>query len=395
MTELTETLPIPKGMMKIILFKAFVICIVFIFTLGFEFLSNAIILAIIPFFLRKLTFQKRFLVAVILLSLLLIPIYLINQNGIYFKYWFFILRMWIVLNLFSYLFLERWKSFEIKPILDKIYYLHICCIIICSLSPEINNAVTSIFAFNERETNFRVSGFFSGFDIVSFFILVYLAYDYLNTKGILNGTFLIKFLLGAFAILQSGRFGVLQLGVFLFFIFLKKCNIKWVIGLVPILLIIYSSGFIDKRIDNLWTTFELVKVAAVNLEQVEVDNSLFEGKDFGGQYNLSPLTWYFEFTKPFKEIENYLLPSSKNIVDPGPSFFILNFGLFLTLFFYVYYFRLYKLINKKQIPLLVVTIFILSDVKFRLLFSLMPFMWLTMNHLCYLEQLDKDISKLG
>lgn len=386
MSELTETLPIPKRMMKILILKGFVLCTVFILTLGFEFLSNAIILAMIPFFLGKLTFQKQFLFVILLLSLLLIFFYLIKQNGIYFKYWFFILRMWIVLNLLSYLFLEKWKSFEIKPMLDNIYYLHICCIILCSLSPEVNNAVTSIFAFNERETNFRVSGFFSGFDIVSFFILVHLAYEYHNTRGVLSSTFLIKFLFGAFAIFQSGRFGVILMILFVVFIFFRLQNIKWIMLASFVAVVILFTGVLDAKIDNLTSTFKVVHIAVGNLDKV--DNSLFEGKDFDGQYNLSPLTWYFEFSKPFKEIRNYLFPNRQEIVDSGPSFFILNFGVFLAFFLYAFYLKIFKLSTKKDIPLLVLIILISADLKFRLFYSLMPLIWLALNHLSYLQQLQ-------
>jgi hypothetical protein len=131
----------------------------------------------------------------------------------------------------------------------------------------------------------------------------------------------------------------------------------------------------------------MLQVAVDDLDMV--DNSFFDGKEIEGQYNQSPLTWYFEFVKPFKEIGNYLSPGKLYVVDSGPSFFVLNFGLFLAVFFYIFYFRIFKSVTRKQIPFLVVVIILAVDLKFRLLYSLMPLMWLTVNHFSYMQQLEK------
>lgn len=391
MSELTQVAYMPGGAMKNLLFKLTAFFVFFVLTLGFELLSNLIVLSFLPFFLNRLKFRKEVLVTIILLLLLLIPFYLITANGVYLKYWTLTLRMLILVSLFNHIFTFKLKSFELKPILDKIFYVHVFCIIICFLSPRINGIVTNIFAYSVRETNFRVSGFFSGFDIVSFFILVYLAYEYLSARNVLSTSLLIKLFLGAFAIFQSGRFGVIPLAIFVFFLFFKFKNIKWMLLAIPVIIVIFSSGILDNRIENITSTFNMLQVAVDDLD--EVDNSFFDGKEIEGQYNQSPLTWYFEFVKPFKEIGNYLSPGKLYVVDSGPSFFVLNFGLFLAVFFYIFYFRMFKLVTRKHIPFLVVVIILAADLKFRLLYSLMPLMWLIVNHFSYMQQLEQTNPK--
>jgi hypothetical protein len=389
MSNLTQVAYMPGGAMKNLMFKLTAFFVFFLLTLGFELLSNIIVLSFLPFFLNRLKFRKGVVVTIILLLLLLIPFYLITANGVYLKYWTLTLRMLILVSLFNHIF--TFKSFELKAILDKIFYVHVFCIIICSLSPRIGGIVTNIFAYSVRETNFRVSGFFSGFDIVSFFILVYLAYEYLSARKVLSHSLLIKLFLGAFAIFQSGRFGVIPLAIFVFFLFFKFKNIKWMLLSIPVIIAIFSSGILDKRIENITSTFNMIQVAVVDLD--EVDNSFFDGKEVEGQYNQSPLTWYFEFVIPFKEIGNYLSPGKLYVVDSGPSFFVLNFGLFLAVFLYIFYFRMFKLVTKKHIPFLVVVIILAADLKFRLLYSLMPLMWLIVNHFSYMQQLEQTNPK--
>jgi hypothetical protein len=387
MSEHTPVAYIPGSTMRNLLFKGIVFFVFFVQTLGFEFLSNIVVLSFLPFFLGRLKFPMGVVVTIILLGLLLIPFYLITANGVYVKYWTFTIRMSILVILVNHIYTVKLKSFELKPILEKIFYVHILCIIVCFLSPRINGIVTNIFAYSLRETNFRVSGFFSGFDMVSFFIVVYLAYEYLSARNLLSTNLLIKLFLGAFAIFQSGRFGVIPLAIFVFFLFIKFKNIKWVLLAIPLIIAIFSSGVLDNQFENITSTFNMLQVAVDDLDMV--DNSFFDGKEIEGQYNQSPLTWYFEFVKPFKEIGNYLSPGKLYVVDSGPSFFVLNFGLFLAVFFYIFYFRIFKSVTRKQIPFLVVVIILAVDLKFRLLYSLMPLMWLTVNHFSYMQQLEK------
>jgi hypothetical protein len=396
MSELTQVAFMPIGAIKNLLFKLTVFSVFFVLTLGFELLSNVIFLSFLPFFLNRLKFRKGVLVTIILLLLFLIPFYLITANGVYLKYWTLTLRMLILVSLYNHIFTAKLKSFELKPIIDKIFYVHVVCIIICSLSPLINSIVTNIFAYSVRVTNFRVSGFFSGFDIVSFFILVYLAYEYLGARNGMSTKFLMKLFLGAFAIFQSGRFGVIPLAIFVFFLFFKFKNVKWIFLAIPVIIAIFTSGVLDERLKNITSTFNMLQVAVDDLD--EVNNSFFEGKEFEGQYNQSPLTWYFEFIKPFEEIHNYLVPGKQYNVDSGPSFFVLNFGLFLAIFLYIFYFRIFNLVSGIHITFLVAVIVLAADLKFRLLYSLMPLMWLMLNHFSYMQQsgiLHRSDEKFG
>jgi hypothetical protein len=381
----------PEGALKKLLLKVIPFFVLFVLTLGFELINNVIVLSFLPFFLNRLKFRKGLLMTIILLLLFLIPFYLITANWLYLKYWTLTLRMLILVSFFNHIFTVKLKSFELKPILDKIYYTHILCIIMCFLSPRLNSIITNIFAYSVQKTNFRVSGFFSGFDIVSFFILVYLAYEYLSARNILSTQFLLKLFLGAFAILQSGRFGVIPMTIFVFFLFLKFKNVKWMLLAIPVIIGIFFSGILDQRIDNISSTFKMLQVAVYDLDQV--NNSFFEGKEFDGQYNQSPLTWYFEFIKPFKEIENYLTPGKQYFVDSGPSFFVLNFGFFLAFFLYMFYFKIFNLVISIRIPILIVVIILSADLKFRLLYSLMPIIWLLVNHFSYIQQLEQKNTK--
>jgi len=365
----------------------------FILTLGFESFSNLIVFVLLGLFLKYSKFQSKLLIVSALLFLFLLPFYFMYFNDIYLKYWTLALRMLLIVNLFNFLFKYKLNTFDLKPILNTIYYTHVACIFLCFISPQINAVVTNIFAFSVRDGNFRVSGFFSGFDIVSYFILVYLAYDYLNNKNAFRTSFLVKLLLGAFAIFVSGRFGIIPLSLFVGFLFLKFKNIKWVFLAFPILLGVFYSGVLDSRIENITSTIEMLQVAAVDLEQV--DNSFFEGQEIEGQYNQSPLTWYYEFMRPFRDLGQYILPGYKNVVDSGPSFFVLNFGLFIAVLLYVLYFYIIKNVTKEKVPWLVIVLILSTDLKFRLMYSLMPLIWLLLNHLHYASHKNKELDKLS
>jgi hypothetical protein len=371
----------------------FMFLIFFIFTLGFESFSNLIVFVLLFFYIKHSIFQSKLLIFSALLFLFLLPFYFMYFNDIYLKYWTLVLRMLLIVNMFNFIFMFKLNNFDIKPILNTIYYIHVLCIVFCFISPQINAVITNIFAFSVRDGNFRVSGFFSGFDIVSFFILVYLAYDYLGNKNAFRISFLIKLLLGTFAIFVSGRFGVIPLSVFVGFLFLKVNNIKWAFLTVPILLGVYYSGVFESQLDNITSTIKMLQVAAVDLEQV--DNSFFEGQEIEGQYNQSPLTWYFEFMRPFRDIGQYILPGNKNVVDSGPSFFVLNFGLFIALLLYVMYFYIIKNVIKVNVPWIVIFLILFTDLKFRLMYSQMPLIWLLLNHLQYASHKNKELSKLS
>jgi hypothetical protein len=365
----------------------------FLLTLGFESLSNLIVFFLLGLFLKYSKIQSKLLIVSALLFLVLVPFYFMYFNDIYLKYWTLALRMLLIVNLFNFLFKYKLNTIDLKPILNTIYYTHVACIFLCFISPQINAVVTNIFAFSVRDGNFRVSGFFSGFDIVSYFILVYLAYDYLNNKNSFRTSFLIKLLFGAFAIFVSGRFGIIPLSFFVCFLFLKFKNIKWVFLAFPILLGLFYSGVLDSRIENITSTIEMLQVAAVDLEQV--DNTFFEGQEIEGQYNQSPLTWYYEFMRPFRDLGQYILPGNTNVVDSGPSFFVLNFGLFIAVLLYVLYFYIIKNVTKEKVPWLVIVLILSTDLKFRLMYSLMPLIWLLLNHLYYASHKNKELDKLS
>ena len=387
MGELTRVTMQSSESTRKLLTRLSVFFVLFVLTLGFEMLNNLIVLGFLSISLNRFKFHKGLFITTIFLCFLFIFFFAMTQNSTYIKYWTYTLRMLVLVSFFNYLYREKLKKLELRPIIDKIFYLHIFGIIICILSPSINNIVTNIFAFSVQGTNARVSGFFFSFDIVSFFIVVYLAYEYLATRRVLTTSLFIKLLLGAFAIFQSGRFGIIPLAIFVLFLFVKLKNAKRLLLALPVILAILSSGVLDRRIDNVMSTFKMIQVAVNDIEQV--DNSFFEGKNIEGQYNQSPLTWYFEFINPFNNLGDYLFPGKLYIVDSGPAYFVLNFGLFLSVLLYVLYFRIFTQITKTHIPYIVVAIFLAADLKFRLLYTLMPLVWLALNHFSYMQQLEK------
>ena len=151
----------------------FVFIFVFILTLGFELGSNLVLLGLVFVVIEKVKIQSSILIISSFLVLFLALCFFVTENDLYFKYWFFLIRMMILINMFNYIFLKRFSWFKVKFFLDKIFYLHILCIIICFLSPQINSVIYNIFSYGGREPSVRISGFFYGFDIISFFVLVY------------------------------------------------------------------------------------------------------------------------------------------------------------------------------------------------------------------------------
>lgn len=387
MSEITQETLQSSELMRKSLTRLSVFFVLFVLTLGFEMLSNLIVFGFLAISSYRFKFHRGLLNTTIFLCFLFVIFFIMTENSTYIKYWTYTLRMLVLISFFNYLYREKLKKLELRPIIDKIFYLHIFGIIICHLSPSINNIVTNIFAFSVRGTNARVSGFFSGFDIISFFIIVYLAYEYLASQYVLTTSLIIKLLLGAFAIFQSGRFGIIPLAIFVLFLFVKLKNVKWFLLAFPVVLVTLSTGVLDSRIDNVMSTIKMLQVAVDDVEQV--DNSFFEGKNIEGQYNLSPLTWYFEFISPFKFLGDFLFPGKLYIVDSGPAYFVLNFGLFIAVLLYVLYFRIFTQMTKRRIPYIVIVIFLAVDLKFRLLFALMPLVWLALNHFSYMQQLEK------
>ena len=90
---------------------------------------------------------------------------------------------------------------------------------------------------------------------------------------------------------------------------------------------------------------------------------------------------------PWSNWQNHLFASEFEIViDPGPSYMIINLGIFITLVLYVIFFKLLKNIFGTPIPFIILAIFLAIDLKFRSLYILMPTLWLILNHVNYVNQ---------
>ena len=74
------------------------------------------------------------------------------------------------------------------------------------------------------------------------------------------------------------------------------------------------------------------------------------------------------------------------MLDPGPSYMMINIGFLLTLSLYIFFFKFIKNVFGISVPLVVIAIFMVIDIKFRTLYVLMPTLWILLNHANHVNQ---------
>ena len=172
----------------------------------------------------------------------------------------------------------------------------------------------------------------------------------------------------------------------LFIIFNGKYKFKK----LTILLVAVSVFLLvfDEIARNIYlTTLVVIDFATIGLDADFSYAYRGEGVTIEGQYNLSPITLAMEIINPFVVWRDHILPSTFRVVDTGLSYLILNLGFIGAFFMYVFFFMVIKVYLRKSIPIIVMAVFLLIDLKFRSAFTLMPTLWLLINHVNYVKNL--------
>ena len=132
------------------------------------------------------------------------------------------------------------------------------------------------------------------------------------------------------AILMSGRFGIVVLGLFTVLMALQNPRAAvWVpiMFVVPLVLLPFQT--------QLSFAFASLEMIATNLISGTADFSKLDEFKLEGYYNASPLTWAKEFFGVFSSGDSIWFPSRDFVaVDSGPAYLAANGGVLLVLFYY-------------------------------------------------------------
>lgn len=337
-----------------------------LFTSFFGYLPYFSFLIILIKYFRRIKISKRLLLFSILISSLLFVSFLFTLNNN-------ILRVFIlvILNvaLFGIMSTANNDVLKLHNLADWLFGFHTIVIFLSILSPALNTFLT-----NSDENVSRIGGLI-GYDYMAFFYGTYLYSEYLCLGRKIDLKYVFKLLLSTVFVLISGRFGVLILFYLFSYLFFDKISWKKIFGIISIVILtmIFLSSQLKFILDSSLGFISYLKdndsSALYELSSQESDNSY---------YSASPITWLNMFLRPFVQISSYWLPSfDPVIVDPGPSFIILNFGLILAFLLY-YYFHMFFKINKNiSWPLFI--IFLLSDLKYHGIFVPACMFWVYLN----------------
>ena len=349
--------------------------IIFLFTLKFEELNNFILFIAVLYNIKLIYFKKKSIYAIAIFVFILLLFFIFTVNFIYFKYVIYYFRLILLLTTFE-IYLKNDKKYLLDKILNYIYYLHVITILLCFILKPLNNLLRTLFSYSEG-SEFRISGFIQGYEFVSYFVLVYLAYNFIQNNYLIKTNFVIKLFLGSIAIILSGRFGLIPLIIFYLYIAYKSFNFK-LIFLITIFALLFIFT-LNNQYDNVKNTINLITDLTFNGID-NIDTKEYSQVKYDGQYNLSPITFISELSIPFKNPSNYILPNNYRVIDSGPSFLFLNFGFILTLILYYLYFYVIHKYSRISIPAILIIIILIVDIKFRSIYTLFTISWLLFNH---------------
>ncbi|URC13107.1 hypothetical protein [Flavobacterium sp. B183] len=350
--------------------------VIFLLTMGSELLSNLIILILLCTQFKELKVKISDLLLTILIPLILLPFYLYSLNEHLLRIILYVPRFLIIILVFRS-FLSNVSYGLLRSILQMVFFIHCFIILLCAAYPPLN-VFFNVILGKSFTSEFRISGLFSGYDLISFFTVLYLYGEYRCSDYKFNLFGYLQLLLGFAATLVTGRFGIVVYLVFFCIIFFKKITFYKIISLVLSGVILFFLFY--QRIVLFYSTFLLLK-DTIQLDDQETSTLSLE--DYGsevqdGMYSLSPLTLYEEAARPFKDITKYIFPNTiASVVDSGPTFIILNAGFIL---FFVLYFYYFKLIYRSFTGITFITILILiMDFKIRIMFTVLPAIWILVN----------------
>lgn len=362
--------------------------IIFLFTLKFELFNNLILLTYLFFNLKQIKLKSEALKFLVLPFFILIMFFLIYNNVNYIKYCVYVLRFLLILFITNQILASN--KFNLRNILENIFYIHVFVIIICYFFPSFNDLLRGIFSYSGGSMD-RITGLIQGYEFVPFLIVTYLSYEYIILEKKIDKTFLIKLLLGTLASLFSGRFSVIPLSILYGFIIFNKKNLILKISFFSLLFFVLTYTF-DKIFFNITNTLSLVyDLIIIGFDADFSQYSRFSENSISvdQQYNLSPIILLQEALYPFMSWESHILPSSFETIDSGPSYMSLNLGFILTAYLYFFFFRTIKLYTKISVPVIVIIVFLSIDLKFRSIYVLFTTVWLVANHINYIKSKKK------
>ena len=308
--------------------------------------------------------------------------FLFADNQTLLKYALYLLRFMALTYL---IFLVLRLEIHLSSGLEIVFYVHASAIILSFIFPVLHDFLRLYFTY-EGGSPFRFSGFIQGYDFVPFIMTIYLAYEYLNLSKRINAKFIFKLSLGIIASLLSGRYGIVPVVILLAYILLDSRYFVTKVGFTVLATFCFIFIFGDVVQNIYQTSLMLVDYAKYG---IDYDFSKYwnDTQRDKGQYVLSPITLLQEITLPLYTWKEHLLPTSIEInLDPGPSYMMMNLGFLITVLLYIFFFKFIKNIYGISIPFIVITIFIIIDLKFKSLYVLMPTLWLLLNHANYANQ---------
>ncbi len=350
--------------------------VLFAFTFLPDVVNNGLLAAFLVLFFDKVKFRRKDVIfSCILLAVLLLS-YLFTSNANLVRFIIYVPRfviLFAVLKVMS----KGLSLIQLTYILRTIFLIHVSIILFCYLVPPFN-AIIDALPWKYGQSNFRISGLFSGYDFISFFTVVFVFTEFASNNNRFNVWSLIFLALGFGATAVTGRFGLTLYAVYFLHLFFKDFKLSRIV--VLLLGGVGLFALFSERILLLYNTFRLVKDS---LALDDPGNSTLRLEDYGSKgeydmYELSPLTLYHEITLPFRNLADHILPNTQNIVvDPGPSFVILNLGIILFVFVYWYNFQI--LFSSSTRVFMLILFVVLMDLKFRSALVLLPNVWLFFN----------------
>jgi hypothetical protein len=258
---------------------------------------------------------------------------------------------------------------------DIIYIVNISILVLGSVFEPVAMLFSRVGVGVGVDGGDRVGGII-GYDFVAFFVSIYIIARI--EAGRLNLGWPLFFHLGVatFVTLNSGRFGVLILLLLYIRVLMSFGSIKMILMICTcsLGLLVVNSDRVNLIVNTVLGVYEYLST-----DRVDILNTISAAKP-SGFYGASPVTWINESALAFGNLSDNLLPSQfYSVVDNGPAYMILNYGLILTT---LTYFLLYYFLRRSHAShFIVFSILFFTDLKFRSVFTVFIMFWIYINFL--------------
>jgi hypothetical protein len=224
-----------------------------------------------------------------------------------------------------------------------------------------------------------------GYDFVAFFVSTYLINKFKESNKQNAFSLFFHITVASFAVINSGRFGSV---VFLFLlVFLVKNLRGWVSKGLILLAVSFIVFIFAERSSLILATY----FGAVDFLKYSDDSQFFAMNTDGmaGFYSASPALLISEYDKLSKNIFECILPSSEfYYLDSGPAYIMTNCGVLYGLLFYGLLIKVVVVYCRSN--LFITVVFFLTDLKFRMGFSLFSMFWISINSSASSSAVKKD-----